>query len=438
MSSYINFPNPVFPSEAVAGPKNPFPVGASEYSTDKDAFGRLRVSLPQVVAFGGFEYGINSLFYETSVTGGASVTGVPAESSIALSTGGTTSGAKAIAQTRAFSRYVPGRSQLVRFTGSFSAPIANVRQRAGKFCSTDGIFFEYDGTTLNFVRRSSTSGVVVDDKIPRSQWADKFDGTGPSGATLDFAGGTTWLAWIDLEWLGVGRYRFGFASPLTGALRVAYEGAGTGVLTVPYMRTANLPTRYEIENTGAAAEAKTLKWICHSDDTEGGDEGDVPLQLPVDSGFTAQALANGTFKPIIALRARATGPNGVANRAQIIVRSVAAAVSGNSLSLFRLILNPSTLTANGGAVSWTQTGNIAEFAVFNQANDTVAGGLVVGDSFYVPASASIKGASETNVFKRLPLVYTELGSVQDTLVLVGAGVGATSAALGEMSFKELF
>jgi hypothetical protein len=53
------------------------------------------------------------------------------------------------------------------------------------------------------------------------------------------------------------------------------------------MRTANLPVRYEIENTGTAASAKTMKFICYSVDTEGGDEGEIPLQYPVDNGVTA-------------------------------------------------------------------------------------------------------------------------------------------------------
>jgi hypothetical protein len=38
----------------------------------------------------------------------------------------------------------------------------------------------------------------------------------------------------------------------------------------------------------------------------------------------------------------------------------------------------------------------------------------------------------------LPLVYTELGSVQDVLVLAAAGVGGGANAVGSMTFQEQF
>lgn len=49
-----------------------------------------------------------------------------------------------------------------------------------------------------------------------------------------------------------------------------------------------------------------------------------------------------------------------------------------------------------------------------------------------------RGSSDVDLFRRFPLVYTELNSVQDTIVLAGVGVGGTTTALGAMTFKELF
>ena len=405
-------------------------------STMRDAFGRLRISSPQVLGFGTHEYGLNTSYIETSVNGSGAVANVLNESSLSLTNGGGTSGHYAIVQTRQFHRYIPGRSQLVRWTGSFGTPTANVRQRCGYFSSRNGVFLEYDGTTLYFVRRSYTSGAAVDTRIARSSWDDPMDGTGLSGVNLDLAGGTTWLAWVDLEWLGVGRYRFGFASPSTGELLVCYAAAGTNSLAVPYMTTANLPVRYEIENTGAAS-AVTMKWICYAVDTEGGDEGQLPIQLSVDSGVTAKALATASSMPVIALRAKTTGPNSVPNRAQIILRAINASVLGNFSAHFRLILNPTTLTANGGAVTWTSGGALAEFATFSAAGDTVAGGTVI-DSFNVAAAATVKGSADADIFRRFPLVYTELGSVQDTVVLVGQSIGGASNAYGSLTFQEVY
>lgn len=83
-------------------------------------------------------------------------------------------------------------------------------------------------------------------------------------------------------------------------------------------------------------------------------------------------------------------------------------------------------------------GGITEFAAFSAAGDTVSGGTSVGESFYIGATAQSKGTNDVALFRKFPLVYSELNSVQDTLVLVAAGVGGTSAAVGNMSFQELY
>lgn len=415
---------------------NPLPVNFPATGTARDAFGWLRVSSTNLRGFGGFEYGLNTNLIEQSVSGTGAVANVTAESSISLSTGGTASGAKAIAQSRTFFRYVPGRSQLVRCTGSFATLTANVRQRVGYFSANDGLFLEADGTDLFFVRRTSTAGGgPVDNRIARSSWYDKFDGTGPSGISLDLT--KTFLMWIDMEWLGVGRYRFGFASPDTGELLLAYSAAGANVLAVPYIRTACLPVRYEIENTGVAAASRTLKWICFSVDSEGGEDPSLSLQQSIDSGTTATALANGTFRPIVAMRARTTGPNSVTNRGIIRLRSSSVVNTGNASCIVRLVRNPTTLTQAGGAVTWANTGGIAETAAFTNAADTVSGGSVI-DSYYVAASSTVKGSGNAEIFFQVPMVYSELDGRQDTVVVTAAGLGGTSSAYGNIVWQELY
>lgn len=414
---------------------NPLPVMIPASSTARDAFGWLRVSSTNLRGFGNFEYGLNARLMESSVSGTGAVTNLVNESAVSLSTGGTASGAKAIAQSRTFYRYIPGRSQLIRCTGSLAALTTNVRQRVGYFSGRDGLFLEADGVDLYFVRRSYTSGAAVDVRIPRSQWYDPFDGSGPSGISLDFT--TTFLMWLDMEWLGVGRYRIGFASPETGELLVAYQAAGTNVLTVPYIRSASLPVRYEIENTGPAAATRVLKWICFSVDSEGGEDPNLSIQGSIDSGTTATALANGTFRPIIAMRAKTTGPNSVPNRGQIRLRASSVVNAGNFSILVRLIRNPTTLTQAGGAVTWADTGGLAETAAFTNAADTVSGGSVI-DSYYVSSSATVNGTGGAEVFFQIPMVFTELTSVQDTVVVAAAGLGGTSSAYGNIVWQEIY
>jgi hypothetical protein len=415
--------------------RNPLPINFPADGTARDAFGWLRVSSTNLRGFGGFEYGLNDALIETQVSGTGAVTNNLNEASISLTTGGTASGARAYAQTRTFFRYVPGRSQLVRCTGTLATLTANVRQRLGYFSDRDGFYLEADGTDLFFVRRSYTGGSASNDRIPRSSWYDKFDGTGPSGISLDFT--TTFLMWIDMEWLGVGRYRFGFASPTTGELLLAYAAAGTNVLSVPYIRTASLPVRYEIENTGIAAASRTLKWICYSVDSEGGEDPALSLQQSIDSGTTATALANGTFRPIVAVRAKTTGPNSVVNRGQIRLRASSVVNVGNSSILVRLVRNPTTLTQAGGAVTWAAGTGIADTAAFTNAADTVGGGTVI-DSYYIAASSTVKGSGGAEIFFQLPIVYSELDSRQDTVVVTAAGLGGNSSAYANLVWQELY
>lgn len=405
-------------------------------STMRDAFGRVRVSGLLAVGFTHFEYGEDDFFVENITNGAGAVANLVNESALELTNGGGTSGHYAKVATRKFHRYVPGRSQLARWTGRFGTPTANVRQRCGYFSDRNGFFFEYDGTTLYIVRRTYTSGAVVDNRTPRSEWDDPLDGTGPSGETLDLASGTSFLAWCDMEWLGTGRYRVGFASPTTGNLLTCFSEAGTGSLEVPYMTTASLPVRYEIENTGAASTV-TLKWFCYSVDSEGGDEHGHVHSHAVDTGVTEKTAPNGTWTPVLAIRAKTTGPNSVPNRGQIILQTLNMIVTGNTAVSFRIILNPTTLTQNGGAITWIDSSHLTESAAFTAAGDTVAGGEFI-DSLYVPATAQSKSGVDREILRGLPLVYTELNSTQDVLVIEAAGVGAVSTVLASMSFLELF
>jgi hypothetical protein len=415
---------------------SPLPVGFSPTSTNLDAFGRLRTSTPQVLGYGAFEYGRSSFYIESAVSGSGAVADLPNESSISLTNGGGTINHYAYAQTRIHHRYVPGRSQLIRMTGTFGTPTAGCRQRMGYFNDRNGFFLQYDGTALSFVRRTYAGGSASDtDTILRANWTDPMDGTGASGLNLDLT--KTFLFWIDMEWLGVGRYRFGFASPTTGELVTAYASAGANNLLVPYMTTANLPCRCEVFNT-AASSAVTMKWICYSVDTEGGDEGNLPVQNSIDSGTTATALANGSYRPILAIRADSVVNSGsVPNRGQIIVRGVSVMNTGTNPINVQIVLNPGTLTQAGGAVSWTNAGAISEYARFTNAADTIATGTLV-DSFFVNATASAKGSAQQDFYMKLPLVYTQLGSVQDVLAVSAAGLSGTSTAYASLVWSELY
>jgi len=188
--------------------------------------------------------------------------------------------------------------------------------RTGLFDYQNGMFFEYDGSTLYAVRRSSvqqlsgtvsvqkdsnivsgtdtnlsgqlsvgnfvvirgmsyrvtnlpsktemhiqpayrgvtTTGIIVtktiDTKVAQQDWnIDKADGTGPSGFNLDI--NKIQMAYIDYSWYGAGKIRFGFKDA-NGHVKYMHSFLHNNRLEEAYMRSGNIPARYEIENTNNA------------------------------------------------------------------------------------------------------------------------------------------------------------------------------------------
>ena len=194
--------------------------------------------------------------------------------------------------------------------------------RAGMFDNQNGFFFEWDGTVLHCVRRSSTtqlSGTVeavkgsgrivgtntnfsgqlvrndkvvirgqtykivkinsrtelfvqpqyrgissdgiiltktVDVRVAQSDWnLDKCDGSGKQGFNLNTS--KIQMAYMDYSWYGAGKIRFGFKDR-KGHVRYAHEFIHNNRLDEAYMRSGNLPAKYEIENDENPTYAPTL------------------------------------------------------------------------------------------------------------------------------------------------------------------------------------
>lgn len=194
--------------------------------------------------------------------------------------------------------------------------------RAGMFDNQNGFFYEYDGQQLYSVRRSSTTqisgnvsavfnsnkiigtntnftgqlavgdrivlrgttykitkiksktelivnpqykgisadGITItkteEKRVPQSEWnLDKCDGTGPSGFNLDTT--KIQMAYMDYSWYGAGKIRFGFKDR-DGHIIYVNEIVHNNRLTEAYMRSGNLPARYEIENTGLPTYVPSL------------------------------------------------------------------------------------------------------------------------------------------------------------------------------------
>ena len=102
----------------------------------------------------------------------------------------------------------------------------------------------YRGPTVTNTRYLRTQTF----KVPQSQWnMDRCDGTGPSGYNIDIS--KMQMAYIDYTWYGAGFIRFGFRG-VNGNIVYCHRMPNNNVNTAAYMRSGNLPGRFEVENYG--------------------------------------------------------------------------------------------------------------------------------------------------------------------------------------------
>lgn len=392
---------------------------------DVDAFGRLRVSQVQTIFDNQFQYDKNSRFWDESVSGTGVITHLPNESSLQLSTGGTASGAKAATRTRRYFRYQPGKSQLVTMTGTLGTGKANVRSRVGYFDDNNGVFFEQDGTTLRVVRRTKTSGSVVDNQIDQSSWnVDKFDGTGPSGITIDTSKAQIFL--IDFQWLGVGKIRFGF--DIDGDILVCHEIDNANSLTKVYMTTANLPLSYEIENTGTAASSTNLIQICSSVQSEGGrSEFDSAGRLFSTFNSSDKAINASTTIPILSVRLKSTF-NSITNRGSIF--PVLVDLLSSTTTAATILLNASLTGA-----SWSSV-NSSSIVESDQSATAVTGGIPLSTRF-VPSGGNAQSTAGDLPLFRDPLTLSADGTSSDILTIAAISLSGSGQMRSSLTWSEL-
>lgn len=391
-----------------------------------DAFGRLRVSLPQTQWGYTNQYGTSSLMVEQWATGTGTSTHDANSSSVVMSTGGTASGAKVTRQTRQYFRYVPGKSMMILQSGVFGPAAANVRRRRGLFDDRNGVFVEQTSSGVFVVIRSYVSGAVLENRVAQADWnMDIMDGTGESGITLDMSKSNIIL--IDLEWLGAGRVRFGFV--IDGHFYYVHEFKNANNLANAYMTTANLPLRAELENTGTADATATMRLICATVLIEGDGDSGGQYTHGVSNGIAATAVT--TRRAVLSIRPKATF-NSITNRGIIIPENFS--LSAGSNSAYWEIVYGGTI---GGSPSWGSAGanSIVEF---DTAGTTVTGGEVVACGFVSTSSGVSKEQISMDISSRYPIALDHDGLNPVPLSIVCTSFTGTSNISAALNFKEYF
>lgn len=266
--------------------------------SERDGFGRKRVSSPDTVFDAKHLYGLdeNVIWLYEDTTGG-SYTWLPNEASVLLETT-VDNGSRIIKQTRRYFPYIPAKSHLVFITGVFGTSQTNCTKRMGLFDDRNGPFFYDEGGTFGVCVRSYVTGTASDVlKVPQSEFnQDKLDGTGKSKFDLDLTKGN--IFFLDLEWLGIGVVRFGVVSE-NGELIYCHYLKNANLRTGAYMQTSSLPIRYEIQNTGVCVSGNSMKAICCSVISEGG--GEPSGAVFIDGNKSTKRNVTTRF-PILAIR----------------------------------------------------------------------------------------------------------------------------------------
>jgi hypothetical protein len=385
--------------------------------TSADAFGRTRVSAPVTLFDSQNRYAKSSDFDE-SLSGSATCTHAVNESSVLL-TVTSNSGDKVVRETKRVFAYQPGKSLLVMNTFVMPTIHVNLRCRVGFFGLQNGVFFERRGSLLRMVRRTYTSGSVVDNIVEQADWnGDKLDGTGPSGYTIDST--KAQIFWQDFEWLGVGSVRTGFV--INGKFIVCHTFHHANILALVYMTTA---MRYEIENLDTTGPSdRTMKQICSTVISEGGYEKRVPLQT---ARRTSAASVGTTLVPLVSIRLDSARLDSVVIPDGYTVLPIASASTEFEIQLIK----NATLTA----ASWVQT--TSDNVEFDISATAVSSGTIV-DSVYTKesnvTSAAISNNREYNFSMQLGRT---LAGVSDTYTIAARTLSGTQSALATFSFWDL-
>jgi hypothetical protein len=308
-------------------------------------------------------------------------------------------------------------------------PKVGLRQRVGYFGASNGLFVELEGTTLSFVKRSSSTGSVSDTKVTQSNWnVDSLNGNGPSGISLDI--NKSQILWTDIEWLGAGTNRLGFV--IDGNFIHCHSFHHANGITGTYITTATLPIRYELTNTTAQASGSTMYQICSTVLSEGGYElrgTQQCISTPFNSEYTL-TTAN-TYYPVVAIRLKSTALD-----ACVVFSALGLIPQTSGENYNYRMINGTGVSVIGG--SWVSAG--PDSAVeYNLTGTGITGGGKILASGYFSSKTNIGGVINLNKKEILntQLSRNTLTNTPHELILAVTASQNNSKVFGLVDWEEV-
>ena len=396
-------------------------------SANLDAFSRLRVSNPLVLHNSQFTYDLAPIIYEPITNGtGATVTFDSTNRCALLTFASTPTGGKAYMQSFEYLPYQPGRSQLIFITFNMLGGVANTLKFAGYSDGTNGIEFQLNGTTKQFVIYSGSS--AGNETVTQSSWnIDPLDGTGASGITLDVT--KTQILIIDIQALYVGRVRVGF--DMGGQVVYAHEFLHANIFIYPYAQTVNLPVRCGMTCTGTVST--TMNFICSAVISEGGSE-DINVYgytFQQDSGLVSVGTG-GTH--MLSLRPRTTF-NSITNRSRVAFIDVEIYNAGNQAVQWQLCIGQ----AITGTTTYNDVNTNYSSSEYNVLGTLSGSPAIIIDGGYVASGGSVKTVTNTAIISRYPITLDAAGlhRAMGTLTLKATSLTGSQNCYGLIKFREI-
>jgi hypothetical protein len=343
-----------------------------------DAFGKWRVSQPTTLFDSKQVVDSGSFYFDIKTTSGGTVTwnSGSAQSTMIVTS---TSGSRAIKQTKRIFVYQPGKSQQIICTGKFGTKVDGIKKSIGSFDDNDGYFFQTSGSSFGVVLRKTINGVKTDTFISQSTWnLDKMNGLGPSGNTLDITKAQIYT--MDYEWLGVGRVRYGVVQK--GVLIYVHEINNYNSLDTVYLRNPNLPIRYEMSTHKNTTTGSLMTQICSTVISEGGfDNTGKRVVVTSNNGATIGASQ---YDAVLFIRYNSNSSKG----AQIVPEQLDLLIKPGNSSTFagrwELLVNPTVTNAvtynNASGSVVTQVGVVAAGNIITNPGTIIATGYFAGTS----------------------------------------------------------
>ena len=401
--------------------------GTPQYSSSTpasfgfDSFGRTKVSEPYTLFDNHHRYISGDEF--SDITSGTATVSYLVNESTDLFTIGTASGDKVYRESKKVFPYQPGKALTTMQTFAMASPKTGLRQRVGYFSRQNGVYLQQSGNTISVVRRTFTSGEVVEEVVNQSEWnVDSMNGLGPSRMNLDLS--KAQILFMEFEWLGVGSAKVGFA--INGQFITVHQFNHANIIDRVYMTTATLPVRYEIENIASTASSSAMRQICVTVLSNGGY--DRKPEIWSASRNTLFANISATFVPLAAVRLVAGRMDSVVQIAKLNV-----ATTTNTLFEWALLRNPGI---SGG--SWVQN-TPSQDTEYNVTATSLTNGTVVGRGFL--AGSNQNNAQVTvdidNSFD-MQLGRTNADSpVSDVYCLAIRTISGSGDAVGSIQWHEL-